>query len=98
MKWNWTEREFWIPVVTAIIGILTQVGVIGPDDETLMQYVTSLALIVLPATSYIIFRIWQKITETKTDAAVKIAKAEASVKIAEAEAQVKVVAAGVQEP
>ncbi len=72
---KWTQREFWYALLPFIIGILTTIGVIGPEDGS---QVGSIILMVGPSLGYIIMRIWQKVRETELAAAVKIAEAEAA--------------------
>jgi hypothetical protein len=84
------EREFWVPVVTAVLGILTAAGVLGPDDDALWQAIQSLALIVLPALAYIVMRIWQKIAADNTAAYVKVETVKAEAVRVKADAQVQV--------
>lgn len=84
MKWN--EREWWAALIPAVIGLLTVLGVIGPDDDALVSAVTGVVLIVGPAMAYIVARIWQKIEVTNAEATVKVEQARAEVKIAQAAA------------
>lgn len=58
MKEKLTSRKFWIAVISIIVGIL---GVFGADDS-LIQLVSSIGLILIPAIIYIII-------EGKIDAA-----------------------------
>jgi len=57
MKEKLTSRKFWVAVISIIVGIL---GVFGADDS-LIQLVSSIGLILIPAIIYII-------TEGKIDA------------------------------
>lgn len=58
MKEKLTSRKFWVAVISIIVGIL---GVFGADDS-LIQLVSSIGLILIPAIIYIII-------EGKIDAA-----------------------------
>ncbi|GEM_PF-1002654 len=53
-----TSRKFWVAIVSIIVGVL---GVLGADDS-LIQMVSSVGLILIPAIVYII-------TEGRIDAA-----------------------------
>jgi hypothetical protein len=86
------EREWWVTLIPAIVGLLTVIGVIGPNDNALVSAAVGVALIVLPAISYVIMRIWQKVSLEKADASVKIAKAESEAKVAIAESDAKIAA------
>lgn len=58
MKEKLTSRKFWVAVISIIVGILSVFGA----DDSLIQLVSSIGLILIPAIIYII-------TEGKIDAA-----------------------------
>lgn len=74
---KFTEREFWATLIPAVIGLLVAIGVIGPDDNALMQAITTLGLIAGPSIAYIIMRVWQKVEIVKTNANAKVEEAKA---------------------
>jgi len=78
---KWFEREWWAALVSAIVGVLTAVGVVGPDDNALVTSITSMVLIVGPAMAFIISRQWAKTAEVKANAEVKIAQAKSEAQI-----------------
>ncbi len=69
---KWLEREWWATLIPAVIGLLTVLGVIGPNDNTLVSAVTGVVLIVGPAMAFIVARIWAKVAIDRTAATLKI--------------------------
>ena len=86
---QWTDKEFWATLISAIIGLLTVLGVIGPDDHALVTAITGAVLIVGPATAYIIMTIVKKNVETKAAATVEAAKVDAEARIGAAKLMAK---------
>ncbi len=90
------EREWWVTLITAVIGLLTTLGIIGPDQMPKVQAIAGVILIVGPALAFIILRQWAKIETLRASADVKVEQAKAEARIEEAKADVALARADVK--
>jgi hypothetical protein len=86
---KWGEREFLLPLILAVWGVLTAVGVVGPDDNQLLQAIEALAFIVMPAVVYIAARVWQKVSADRNAALVKVEQAKTEAAVSTSGARIK---------